>query len=167
MGRAQEPLPGAPGLDFELRDSAALSARRPHLLPHNPPQCVLQLGRFAFYMFTQRLINQSLVSRCSARRIGLFQEMIHQIFIQSNGDARLAARLRLRGRNPAPLALAEIIFPFHRESFYGLCSWVPRGGGQEHRSGLKPSIQYGAFAARLKTCPFKTSISPEVPYRRA
>lgn len=65
-------------------------------------------------MPAQGFVDERLVARCPARFFGFMQEVIHQVFIESNGDARLAARFRLRRGDPSALALAEIASLLHR-----------------------------------------------------
>src|ERR1035437_7058617 len=73
-------------------------------------------------MLPQRLVDQRLIAHRPARRLGLSQKVIHQVFIQANRDARLAARLRLRDGNPSPRSAAEIVALLHLDSSYWLRS---------------------------------------------
>src|SRR5208337_4840105 len=63
-------------------------------------------------MQPQRLVDRALIPHRAARRLGLLQEMVNQVFFQANRDARLAARLRFLNFNPSTLATAEIVLLF-------------------------------------------------------
>jgi hypothetical protein len=78
------------------------------------PQCLFQFRRFALYMLTQGFVDEGLIACRSARCLGLMQKVIHQVFVEANRDARLAARLRFRWGNPSAPALAEIVSLLHR-----------------------------------------------------
>jgi len=115
---------------------SSISPRRPHFLPHNPPQRLLKLRRLPSHMLPQRFVDQRLVAGRPARSIGNLQKMLHQILIQPDRDPRLAARLRLNGRNPSPLSPAEIVSLFHvlkRDGFAAAgANILQRGLGQIH-----------------------------------
>lgn len=60
-------------------------------------------------MLAQGFVDQGLITYCAARCLGLLQKVIHQIFFQTDSDARLTAWLRVRNNNSSAFPFAEIV----------------------------------------------------------
>jgi hypothetical protein len=87
-----------------------------HFFPENSPERVFQPGSRAFDVLAQSIIDESLISGCTARLLSLLKEVIYQILIQSNGDTCFASLFCFSRANAASLAFAEVILLFHRRS---------------------------------------------------
>src|ERR1035438_3952981 len=84
-----------PSISCDRRRTNSASAGSANLFADDAPKRVLELRRRAGHILSQSFVNKRLVTLRSTRRVRLFQEMIHQIVVNADGDACLAARLRL------------------------------------------------------------------------
>jgi imidazole glycerol phosphate synthase subunit HisF len=73
-------------------------------------------GGIAFEVLTESVVDQGLVALCAAGGIGFFENVIDQVFVEADGDARLAAGLGFRRKNPSPLGVAEVVLMVHLDS---------------------------------------------------
>jgi hypothetical protein len=60
-----------------------------HLLAYHSPQVLFKFWRFALGVLAQRFLYQRWIALCPTRPVDLAQEVIHQVFIQTNGSPRL------------------------------------------------------------------------------
>jgi hypothetical protein len=107
-----------------------------HLLPHDPPDLVLQWLAPLRDVFPQGLIDERLVVR-AARCICLFAEPLEEILVKASGDPGLPRR-GLDDR--AALATSEVEFT------HGLLSYCPRSEGVAFRAEMIRSRFEQAFS---------------------
>src|SRR5271167_564061 len=83
-----------------------------------------ELGGFAFDVLAEGFVDEGLIADGSAGGVGLFEEMVDEVFVEADGDAGLALRFRFWWGDSSALTFAEIVLAFHRFSSYCQRSWA-------------------------------------------
>src|SRR5271163_707915 len=89
-------------------------ARGGEFFAEDAAEGVFELWGFAFAVLAEGFVAEGLVTSGSAGGIGLFEEMVDDVFIEANGDAGLALRFWLWRKDSSALSFAEIVLWLHR-----------------------------------------------------
>jgi hypothetical protein len=128
---------------------------RPDFFADDAAERVFNLGRLAFNELAQGIVDQGLIPGRPAGLVGLFEEIVQQFLVETDGDARLSLRFRRRRHNPAALAFTEIGHTFivctrcaywrrrigWQPCNFGGIPWPPARGGRPGSAGVGPGGQ--------------------------
>jgi hypothetical protein len=65
-------------------------------------------------VLAEGLVNEGLVADGSAGGVGFFEEVVGEVFVEADGYAGFAARLRLSRGDSSALSFAEVVSWLHR-----------------------------------------------------
>ncbi len=147
---------------------------RLQFLTNDASQRVLKPRGLSVQVFPKRSVDEGLIAECASRFFSHAKEAVHNILVEPDGDPGLALGLRLGRKNPAPLALAEIVSIFHPFVWYSRRSWASgrtrgerEGRPQEAAAGYEPAPQTASLStmcySEISTCAGSSQRSLRAP----